>query len=74
MTWNFRGRDFLTCMIVCEKRFMTHDYTTDKCERFAAECLETLKLTFDSKSRVELMETAKQWLRLAQSGEQRRND
>jgi hypothetical protein len=50
---------------------MTHGYTTDECERLAAECLETLKLTFDSKRRAELMETARQWLRLAQSGEQR---
>jgi hypothetical protein len=51
---------------------MTHDHTTHECEQFAAECLETLKLTFDSNRRTELMETAKQWLRLAQSGEQRR--
>jgi hypothetical protein len=51
---------------------MTHDYTVEECERFAAECLETLKHTFDLKRRAELMETAKQWLRLAESSEGRR--
>ena len=51
---------------------MTHDNTTEECELFAAECLETLKLTFDSKRRAELIETAKQWLRSAESGEGRR--
>jgi hypothetical protein len=51
---------------------MIHDYTTEECQRFAAECLETLKRTFDSKCRAELMETAKQWLRLAESADGRR--
>jgi hypothetical protein len=51
---------------------MTHDYTIEDCERFAAECLETLKRTFDSKRRAELMETARQWLRSAESAEGRR--
>ena len=51
---------------------MTHDYTIEECERFAAECLETLKGTFDLKRRVELMEAAKHWLRLAESAQGRR--
>jgi hypothetical protein len=51
---------------------MTYHYTIEECERFAAECLETLKRTFDSKRRAELVETAKQWLRLAESAEGRR--
>jgi hypothetical protein len=47
---------------------MTHHYTIEECESSAADCLETLKRTFDPKRRAELMETAKQWLRLAESG------
>ena len=51
---------------------MPHDYTAEECERFAAVCLETLKVTFESKRRLDLMEAAKEWLRLAESGEDRR--
>ena len=51
---------------------MTNDYSVEECERFAAECLETLKLTFEPEHRAELIETAKKWLRLAESGEGRR--
>jgi hypothetical protein len=51
---------------------MTHDYTIEECEQFAADCLETLKRTSDSKRRAELTETAKRWLRLAESLQGRR--
>jgi hypothetical protein len=51
---------------------MTCDHTSEECERYAAECLETLKVTFDPKRRAELLETAKKWLRMADTGEQRR--
>ena len=51
---------------------MAHDYTIEDCEQFAAECLEMLKGTFDSKRRAELTETAKRWLRLAESAQGRR--
>jgi hypothetical protein len=51
---------------------MTHDYTSEECRQFAAECLERLKLTFDPKGRAELLETAKEWLRMAESGNRRR--
>ena len=50
---------------------MTRDYTVEECQRSAAECLETLKVTLDPTRRAELLETAKGWLRVAELSEKR---
>jgi hypothetical protein len=51
---------------------MTREYSTEDCKRFASQCLETLKVTFDPQRRAELLDTAKQWLRMAELDEGRR--
>jgi hypothetical protein len=51
---------------------MTRDHTVEECQRFAAECLDTLKVTLDPTRRAELLETAKEWLRMAETSEKHR--
>jgi hypothetical protein len=72
INWNNLVSQFLGLHDRHVERIMSYNYTAEECERFAAECLETLKRTFDSKRRAELVETAKQWLRLAEKAAGRR--
>jgi hypothetical protein len=53
---------------------MSPDHTVEECQRFATECLETLKVTLDPTLRAGLLESAKEWLRVAESSEKRRYD
>jgi hypothetical protein len=55
--------------LIVRRAIVTHDYTSEECKRFATECLESLKVTFDPNRRAELLKTAKDWLRRAESDE-----
>jgi hypothetical protein len=48
---------------------MNQKYSTEDYRRFAAQCLETLKVTFDPARRAELLARARRWLWMARSNE-----